>query len=381
MTTPTIQYAIHRETERNKEMAAENTSKVFEAHPMKGGDGPNSYTKNSILQRASVDAAKELLNKAIAEKLDIESFLPSKSFRIADLGCSTGPNTFMAVGNILEAVESKYRSQGLNSQIPDFQVFFNDHASNDFNMLFQSLPQNRQYHAAGVPGSFYKQVLPNASINFAYSSTAIQWLSRVPTAVADSNSPAWNKGRIHYSNATDEVKRAYETQYSDDMESFLQARAQEIVYGGLIVLTFPGRHSDTPHSDALPNMVLQLLGASLMDLVRKGVVSEEKVDSFNIPVYSMSTKELAAAVERNGCFSIEMVADLLVPRVDDTSSMPQLIASHIRAGMEGILKQQFGEELLDELFNLYREKCEEHISTTNTGKPVNFLVVLRRKED
>ncbi|XP_040366506.1 loganic acid O-methyltransferase-like [Rosa chinensis] len=151
----------------------------------------------------------------------------------------------MAVGNILEAVESKYRSQGLNSQIPEFQVFFNDHASNDFNMLFQSLPQNRQYHAAGVPGSFYKQVLPNASINFVYSSTAIQWLSRVPTAVADSNSPAWNKGHIHYSNATDEVIRAYETQYSDDMESFQQARAQEIVYGGLIVLTFPGRHSDT----------------------------------------------------------------------------------------------------------------------------------------
>ncbi|KAL6181468.1 hypothetical protein ACLB2K_048123 [Fragaria x ananassa] len=356
-------------------MAAENTNIVFEAHPMKGGDGPNSYMKNSILQRGSVDAAKELLNKAIAEKLDIEIFLPSKSFHIADLGCSTGPNTFSAVENIFEAVESKYQSQGLKSQIPEFLVFFNDHISNDFNMHFQPLPQNRRYHAAGVPGSFYKQVFPNSSINFAYFSTAIQWLSRVPTAIEDSTSPAWNKGCVHYSNATNELIRAYETQYSDDMESFLQARAPENVYGGLIVLTFPGRHILM-----LRQMWLELNKTSLVPLCMQGVVREEKVNLFNIPVYSMSPKELSDVVERNGCFSIEMVADLLVSQVEDTSSMPKLIASHIRAGMEGLLKQHFGEEILDELFDLYQKKCEDHISTIISGKAVNFLVVLKTRK-
>ncbi|KAK9925792.1 hypothetical protein M0R45_023057 [Rubus argutus] len=362
-------------------MALENTSEVSEAHPMKGGDGPNSYAKNSILQRGSVDAAKELLNKAIAEKLDIEIFLPSRTFHIADLGCSTGPNTFLAVENILEALEFKYQSRGLHSQIPDFFVFFNDHTSNDFNMLFKSLPQNRRYYAAGVPGSFYGRVFPNASIHFIYSSTAIQWLSRVPKEVLDTNSPAWNKGRIHYSNSTDEVIRAHETQYSEDMESFLHARAQELVYGGLMLLTFPGRPSGTPHSDASPNVCIQLLGACLMDLVRKGVVSEEKVDSFNLPLYHMSPQELAAVIEQNGCFSIEMTTDLPLQSVDITLSLSQLVASHMRAGMEGIFKQQFGEEILDELFGLYRKKCEEQISTVKSEKPVNFLVVLRRKAD
>lgn len=70
-----------------------------------------------------MDAAKELLTKAIAEKLDIEIFLPSRTFHIADLGCSTGPNTYLAVENILEALEFKYQSRGLNSQIPDFFCF------------------------------------------------------------------------------------------------------------------------------------------------------------------------------------------------------------------------------------------------------------------
>ncbi|PRQ15953.1 putative loganate O-methyltransferase [Rosa chinensis] len=60
-------------------MAAEDTSKVCEAHPMTGGDGPNSYAKNSTFQRGGVDAAKELLSNAIAEKLDIQIF-PSNTF-------------------------------------------------------------------------------------------------------------------------------------------------------------------------------------------------------------------------------------------------------------------------------------------------------------
>lgn len=54
MMTPKIQYAKHRETKRSKDMAADNTNIVFEAHPMKGGDGPNSYMKNSILQVSSL---------------------------------------------------------------------------------------------------------------------------------------------------------------------------------------------------------------------------------------------------------------------------------------------------------------------------------------
>lgn len=166
-------------------------------------------------------------------------------------------------------MELKNHSQGLKSQIPEFHVFFNDHNSNDFNMLFKSLPQNRRYYAAGVPGSFYGRVFPTSSIHFVHSSCAIHWLSRVPKEVVDRNSPAWNKGHICYSNSTDEVTRAYEAQYVKDMECCLHARAQEVVYGGLMVLTFPGRPDGSPHSHSWPNVTLQHVGSCLVDLVRK----------------------------------------------------------------------------------------------------------------
>lgn len=76
----------------------------------------------------------------------------------------------------------------------------------------------------------------------------------------------------------------------------------------------------------------------------------------------MSPKELSTLVERNGSFSIEMVADLPVSPVDDISSIPKLLATHMRAGMEELFKQHFGEELFDELFDLYQKKNVKSIS-------------------
>ncbi|XP_062023048.1 loganic acid O-methyltransferase-like [Rosa rugosa] len=375
-------------------MAAEKISKLSEegeAYPMIGGDGSKSYANNSTYQRGAVDVVKQIIKMAAAENLDIEKIMlsnPNNTFNIADLGCSVGPNTFSSVENIFEAVQSKYQSQVPRlsaSQIPDFQVFFNDHTCNDFNMLFRSLPdQNRQrYYAAGVPGSFYGRLFPRASIHFVYSSYALQWISRVPKEVMDKDSPAWNKGRIHYLNSTDEVVRAYQAQHAEDMECFLDARAQEIVCGGLMVLIIPGHQLQGSSNDShsFLNVTYRLLGSSLTDMARKGVVSEDKADSFNIPIYHMSPQELEAVVEKNGCFSIESVDHLpQIPKLDTVTKNAQLIASHSRAVTEELFKQHFGDELvLDELFDLYRKKLEEQPSIFDSMGTTTFLAVLKRK--
>jgi hypothetical protein len=221
-----------------------------------------------LFQRGVIDAAKELITESIAEKLDATNFVLSTTFRIADLGCSTGPNTFFAVQNIIEAVQLKYKCQELHSQLPEFQVFFNDHVSNDFNTLFASLPPDRRYYVAVVAGSFYSRLFPNASLHFVHASNAIHWLSGVPKSVADKTSPAWNKGRIYCSNSKDEVVKAYKTQFAQDMECFLQARAQELVTGGLIALLFSGRRNGTLHSQTTQSMTSSLLESCLLDMVR-----------------------------------------------------------------------------------------------------------------
>ncbi|XP_015882824.3 loganic acid O-methyltransferase-like [Ziziphus jujuba] len=154
------------------------------------GSGPYNYSKNSSFHRKSIENANELLEKAIAEKLEINNYSSTKTFQVADLGCSVGPNTFLAVQNIIDAIELKYqKTQGQSSfQLPEFQVFFSDQISNDFNQLFTSLPPERRYYAMGVPGSFHDRLFPNSSLHFVHSSYSLQILSEVPKEVEDKSS-------------------------------------------------------------------------------------------------------------------------------------------------------------------------------------------------
>ena len=223
------------------------------------------------MQRAGANAVKAMIDDVIAEKLDVEKIFSSskRTFRIADLGCSIGPNTFVAMQNITDAVQLKYQSQGFASQMPEFQVFFNDHASNDFNTLFASLPPERPYFAIAVPGSFHGRLLPNFSLDFVYSSYALQCLSKVPEELLNKNSAAWNKGRFHYASAPDEVAQAFTTQFAKDITAFLDFRAKEVVVGGLMVLIMPGIPNGIPHSSSLTGGIFDFLGQCLMGMAKE----------------------------------------------------------------------------------------------------------------
>lgn len=221
---------------------------------------------NYLSQRAAADISKERIGEAIASRLNIARFPPGP-FRVADLGCSVGPNTFIAVQNVIEAVQRKYSSS--SQRAPDFQVFFNDHAANDFNALFVSLPPERNYYSAGVPGSFHCRLFPESSLHFVYSIYALHWLSGIPVELLDEDSMAWNKGRVQYSGARKEVVDAFKSQFDRDMEAFFEARAKEIVSGGLMALIMAVIPDGVPHSHAPPGVLFDFLSLSLMDMAEE----------------------------------------------------------------------------------------------------------------
>ncbi|CAA3032351.1 probable S-adenosylmethionine-dependent methyltransferase At5g37990 [Olea europaea subsp. europaea] len=133
---------------------------------------------------------------------------------------------------IVESIKEKIEI--VSHQIPEFRVFFNDWTSNDFNTLFASLSLEREYYAARVLGSFHGRVFPKASHHLTYSSCSLSWLSEVPKEVLDPLSLAWNKGKILYYGDKNEVLNAYSAQFAKDLDSFLKARAEELVFGGLM---------------------------------------------------------------------------------------------------------------------------------------------------
>ncbi|XP_057484816.1 loganic acid O-methyltransferase-like isoform X3 [Actinidia eriantha] len=315
------------------------------AFPMNGGDGAYSYTKNSDYQRAASYAVKEMLEEAIAEKFDVTSLSSSSNtIRIADLGCSVGPNTFITMQNLIESMERKCHSQG-RTNMPEFHLFFNDHASNDFNTLFNTLPP-------------------------------------VPEDLLDKSSPAWNKGRIHCTNASEQVANAYANQFAKDMEVCLDARADEIAVGGMMVVIMPARPEGDRPSQSMARVVLNFIEQSVVDMVEAGSISEAELDSFNLPLYSPSLKEMTQLVQSNGCFSIESM-ELTDPLSKIVCPLNiRALVMHLRAALEGIFTKHFGSEIIDELFERTLDKSAEFSSRFESccsQQDTQLFLVLKRK--
>ncbi|XP_051152269.1 loganic acid O-methyltransferase-like [Andrographis paniculata] len=328
---------------------------------MVGGDGANSYAKNSYLQRNIAIAAKEAMAEALMEALDMPTLLSTKSTKlvtIADLGCSVGPNTLVAMQEIIDIVATKCHMQGIDPKTIEFQVFFNDQITNDFNTLFASIPNDKNYFAAGVPGSFYDILFPSSSIHIAYSSCSLHWLSKVPKDLEDENSPAWNRGRIHYKDAPEAVLKAYTKQFEKDIDDFLKARAREIVSGGVIVALLPGVRDEGIEHDV--GVMINFLGDILIEMVKKGLLKHRKVDAFNIPNVYPSLKEMRRIVENNGSFRIlrmELV-DVLAKSKKSRVDMTNLVM-HLRAFTEPIVASHMGHEIVEEIFTRALEQKEK----------------------
>lgn len=126
---------------------------------------------------------RPIMEEAITALYSSISPLPP-TLVIADLGCSSGSNTFFAVSELIGAVDNLRRDMGHEKPL-EYQVFLNDLPGNDFNAIFRALPPRSQEKKlgpcffTGVPGSFYDRLFPRKTLHFVHSSYSLQWLSQV----------------------------------------------------------------------------------------------------------------------------------------------------------------------------------------------------------
>ncbi|KAL0802705.1 hypothetical protein Bca101_057881 [Brassica carinata] len=317
---------------------------------MAGGKGPNSYSQHSTYQRALLEVAKEKINEAISTKLDVNS--ASNRFNIADFGCSTGPNTFLAVQNIIDAVEEKYRkeTQQNSEDNIEFQVLFNDHFKNDFNTLFQTLPLTKKYFVSGVP---------------------------VPKGIADRNSPAWNKD-IHCTGFSEEVAEAYHDQFKIDMGSFLRARGEELVSGGLLFLLGSCLPDGIKMSETMKGMLLDFMGNCLHNVAKEGLIDQEELDCLNFPIYPAHVAEFKSVIEDNGCFTTEAFERISHANEELPLDPEFLVTSH-KITFGGILETRFGKEAMEKTMELIEEKCQDILpQLANAKSGMQYFIMLRK---
>ncbi|XP_010452333.1 PREDICTED: salicylate/benzoate carboxyl methyltransferase-like isoform X2 [Camelina sativa] len=351
---------------------------------MSGGDGDNSYSTNSLLQRRVLSKAKPVLIKNTKELMINLNF--PRYIKVTDLGCSSGQNTFLAMSEIINTIN--VLCQERNQDPPEIDCCLNDLPNNDFNTTFKFIQffneknttSKELYFVSGVPGSFYSRLFPRRSLHLVHSSYGLHWLSKVPEGLEE------NKMSIYIHNSSPlSTYKAYLNQFQRDFTTFLKLRAEEMVSNGCMVLTFIGRSTiDNPlHRDCCHFWTL--LSKALCDLVVEGLVSASKVNSFYIPFYDPNEKEVKEMVEKEGSFEIKDLEthgyDLGHCNQDETkrSKSGKNEANYIRAVSEPLLVAHFGDAIINILFNKFAHHVSQHASCKNKTT-VSIVVSLTRKK-
>ncbi|KAJ4757971.1 S-adenosyl-L-methionine-dependent methyltransferases superfamily protein [Rhynchospora pubera] len=363
---------------------------------MTGGAGDSSYAVNSKIQEKAILKITPILDEAVTEVH--KTLLPEKMV-VADLGCSSGPNTFLVLTQVMKIIAKQCRL--LELQPPEMQFFLNDLPGNDFNNIFQSLDYFEEsvktekgaicvpHFVAGLPGSFYKRLFPSQSVHFFHSSYSLMWISQVPEGLESNGehvSP--NKGNIYIGKASPPlVVKLYQAQFNRDFSLFLKLRFNELVPGGQMVLAFLGRKKKNIYNGELSSL-WGLVSESLHSMVLEGIVEEKKLDSFNLPFYAPSMEEAKEVINAQGLFDIihmQMFESNWDP-YDDSDD--DFVIDHVQSGanfamcirsvLEPIIGSHFGSSIVDELFSRFAMNVAKHLVKEKTKLPVLTLCLKKK---
>ncbi|KAE8734649.1 hypothetical protein F3Y22_tig00000738pilonHSYRG00152 [Hibiscus syriacus] len=345
-------------------------------------------------QKAVISKVTPIIEESIR---DMFKEMGPACIKVADLGCSSGPNTFHTISQLIDTIHGICKREEL--KFPEFEVLLNDLPDNDFNSVFKSVPDfierlkkekgdkvQERCFIGGVAGSFYDRLFPTTSLHFVNSSYALHWLTKLPVGLEN------NKGNVYMVRSSPpNVFHAYAHQFHKDFTNFLSLRSKEIIPQGRMVLTFMARKNADPSNE---DYGWELVAKSLVDLVAQGVVEETEVDSFNLPFYTPCKEEVAEIVKRQGSFEInnlqvfEVDADPINKderfRNKDSSfniytQMGKNIANTIRAVIEPMICSHFGDAIIEKLFKRVAANVEDALINSTLNRRVNIVVSLIKK--
>ncbi|KAL4198849.1 hypothetical protein AMTRI_Chr03g48120 [Amborella trichopoda] len=117
-----------------------------------------------------------------------------------------------------------------------------------------------------------------------------------------------------------------------------------------MVLIFFGRRAKQVDDECA--VLLTTLGKAISILVSKGLVEDEKLDSFDLPCYTPCVEEGEEVVEGQGSFTIEHFEQLgLAPWVVDQNGRDVDVIT--RAVVEPMINHHFGEGFKNMVFEDY----------------------------
>nr|UOF75579.1 putative caffeine synthase 2 [synthetic construct] len=351
---------------------------------MNKGEGESSYLLNSKFTNITAVKSIPTLKRAIESLFKEESPPFEHLLNVADLGCASGSTSNTIMSTVVQTVVNKCRE--LNHKIPEFQFYLNDLPSNDFNTLFKGLSgfvgsggeefENTSCLVMGAPGSFHGRLFPLNTIHLVYSNYSVHWLSKVPDLRDEKGNPI-NKGTFYISKTSPSaVREAYLAQFQKDFTLFLKSRAEEMVSNGRVVLVLHGRLSQDFSCEKELQLPWLILSQAISRLVSKGLIDEEKLDSFEVPYYTPSAQEVKELVEGEGSYAVELMETFTIrigARNEGIWSDARGFGNNLRSITETMISHHFGPQILDELYDEIQDLPLQDFATQ-----CSFVVGLKR---
>ena len=255
-------------------------------------EGAGAYNRYGKPQAQGIESALPILEHAVRDA-PIEGVDPAV---IVDYGSSQGKNSLAPMRCAIRTLRARL------GPVRPLVIYHVDQPSNDFNALFSVLDNDPDSYVRDEPNvfscaigrSFYRSVLPAESVHIGWSSYAVVWLSRIPTAIP---------GHFFAHCSSGAVRAAFDRQGAQDWETFLTLRATELRRGGRLVVV----HPNTPVAiggDGSPGFLDLMDQANLVlaEMVAQGSITGEARARMVIGSYPRSRRELLAPFEATGTF-------------------------------------------------------------------------------
>ncbi|GKS59635.1 hypothetical protein YTPLAS18_31620 [Nitrospira sp.] len=257
---------------------------------MKGG---GFYDAHSSVQRAAMEEFLPWIEEAIAD-LPL-SRDPQAPIGLLDIGSSEGGNAILGMNRLI----TRCREQ---SDRPIWACF-DDLPTNDFNRLFLNLFSGQAPALSGphifpcaIGASAFGPVVPPQTIHVATTYNAIAFLETKPDTRLPQFIMPMTPGPLapRAGVSVSEAERApFARQAAKDLSKFYQARVDELVSGGKLLIQVFGRDERYSTSFGL----YDVLSDAILDLTEEGVLPRSYYKGLVFPIYFRNLEELLAPVK------------------------------------------------------------------------------------
>ena len=240
--------------------------------------------------------AEDVINAATPMLLSaLDSMNISKnqdSFTFSDMGTADGGTSLKMVEKLINALRRIVPEININ-------IVYADQPKNDFNGLVQTvlglghfssyLERTNNVYPLFSANSFYKQIIPDNTLDFGFSATAMHWLSKKPCNLSN---------HVHMVGAEGEQYLSFAAQGKKDWESILLNRAKELRSGGQLVLLNFCRDENGKYLGNTTGVNMFTNFADIwQDFMEQGLIREDEYQKMTLPQYYNTVEEFSAPLK------------------------------------------------------------------------------------